>query len=216
MTRPLSRRDLVLLALIPPVGWGIHRLLAGRTPLGADLGDRPLVAALLADRAPPAREAAGATLTVVVFTGYQCPACKAAAPALERAAARDSKVRISYRDWPVFGPVSVRAARVAIAAAAQGIYPALHARLMAESRTLTDAVLAEAIAASGGDWPRALVELERRSAAIDRLLADTAQAAFQLGVTGTPAFLIGPVLVKGALDEEAFGRAFAEGREAGR
>jgi protein-disulfide isomerase len=41
-------------------------------------------------------------------------------PALEEAVQRDGKVRVIYKDWPIFGPPSERAASVALACAEQG------------------------------------------------------------------------------------------------
>lgn len=212
----MTRRELAGLGGIALAGWGIHRLLAGAAPVGTDVGARPLAQALLADRSAPAREIGTPTLTVVTFTDYQCPACKRAHPALEQAAASDGAVRLSYRDWPIFGPRSVRAARVALAAAAQGVYPAVHARLMGEARPLDGAVVRAAVERSGGDWAEVLARLERDGAKIDALLAETARAAFQLGIAGTPAYLIGAILVVGALDEAGFVEAFARAREARR
>ena len=160
------------------------------------------------------RKVAEPTLTLVVFTDYQCPACKRAHPAMERALARDGHVRVVYVDWPVFGQVSERAARVALASERQGVYPAVHSRLMAEDRPLTDAVLREAVERAGGDWSRLRRDLVAHGPAIDRQLGRNRQTAFGLGIPGTPAYLAGPVLIKGALDEDEFRRAFAEGRAA--
>lgn len=216
MTRPVTRRELASLGAIGVAGWGVHRLLAGAAPVGVDVGENPIAQTLLADRSAPAREIGAPTLTVVVFTDYQCPSCKLAHPALEGAAADDGAIRLSYRDWPIFGPRSIRAARVAIAAAAQGVYPAVHARLMAEAHPLEWPVLREAVERSGGDWAQVSARLDRDGATIDALLSETARAAVLLGIAGTPAYLIGPVLVTGALDEPRFVRAFAEGREASR
>jgi protein-disulfide isomerase len=216
LARPVTRREVAGLGVIALAGWGIHRLLAGAAPVGADVGHKPIAQALLADRSAPAREVGRPTLTVAVFTDYQCPACKLAHPALEQAATRDGAVRLSYRDWPIFGPRSMRAARVAIAAAVQGVYPALHGSLMTETRALDEPVLREAVAGSGGDWAQVLSRLERNGAGVDALLSETARATVLLGIAGTPAYLIGPLLISGALDEAGFVRAFAEGREANR
>jgi hypothetical protein len=87
---------------------------------------------------------------------------------------------------------------------------------MAEVRPLDEPVLREAVERSGGDWAEVLARLRRDGAAIDRQLAETARATFLLGLAGTPGYLIGPILVSGALDSPGFGRAFAQAREATR
>ena len=207
-----KRKDLLILALLVLAACAVQRWLAGTRPIGTELRGNPTVAALLADTRAPRRDVAEPTLTLVVFTDYRCPACKLAAPAMDSAVARDGHVRVIYRDWPIFGPPSVHAARVAIAAARQGIYPTLHSRLMAEGRPLNDEVLREAVERSGGDWGRVERDLALVGRAIDARLADTASAAGGLGIPGTPAYLIGSVLVVGALDEAGFADAFRRGR----
>src|SRR5690606_18407885 len=92
-----------------------------------------------------------ADLTVVMFTDYQCPACRKADPALRAALARDGNVRVVYKDWPVFGERSEYAAKVALAAHRQGIYCAVHHALM-NAPSLDHAALREVIVRAGGDW----------------------------------------------------------------
>jgi protein-disulfide isomerase len=73
----------------------------------------------------PEQGPADATLRLAVFTDYRCPACRHALRALTEAAERDGKVRMIYKDWPILGPPSERAASIALGCAEQGIYPAV-------------------------------------------------------------------------------------------
>ncbi|KQU62529.1 hypothetical protein ASG67_01630 [Sphingomonas sp. Leaf339] len=196
------------------LGWAVGQLFQSARPVGRDVGDNPVARSLLRDRQVPSSGAADPTLALVVFTDYQCPACRLAAPAMDAAVASDGQVRILYRDWPIFGAASERAARIALAADRQGIYPPLHRLLMAERRRLDDRVLAEAVGAAGGDWHRVLADLRRYDAAITAQLDRTRDAARRLGLAGTPSYLIGPLLVEGAMDEAGFRRAFAAARDA--
>lgn len=157
-------------------------------------------------------EAAGADLTMVAFTDYRCPACRVAAPAMDAAVAADGRMRVLYRDWPIFGAPSLQAARVALAAGYQHRYAAVHRRLMAEPRALDDAVLRQAVRAAGGDLLRLAQDLDRHDAAIAARLAANAEAAAQLGLPGTPGWLIGTRLHVGALDRDGFAAAFAAAR----
>ena len=150
-----------------------------------------------------------------MFTDYQCPACRASEGAMQEAAARDGKVRIVYKEWPIFGPRSERAARVALASAYQAIYPAVHHALMTGSRP-DDAMLRETIERAGGDWRQLERDLETHRADIDAELARNRMHAFSLGLEGTPAYLVGPILVKGGLSEAQFLRTIAAAREAKR
>lgn len=151
---------------------------------------------------------------MVVFTDYQCVPCRAGHPTMKAAVRAAGDVRIIFRDLPVRGPASEQAARLALAAQAQGRYPAVHDALMSERRRLDEAVLRDVLTAAGVDWRRA----EREAASdprIDAQLARNGTDALQLGVAGTPAYLIGSYRVIGTLSEREFRKAFAQAREAG-
>jgi protein-disulfide isomerase len=128
---------------------------------------------------------------------------------------KDGHVRIVYKDWPIFGAISEEAARIAIASDRQGIYPAVHRRLMSERRPLNEQIMREAVTNSGGNWAQIQSDLRDHSADIERQLGLNRRDAFSLGLAGTPAYLIGPTLVSGGLDEQEFRGVFAESREEG-
>lgn len=211
----MSRRHMLLLLLVVVIGWGVGQIVVRLRPAGTDVGDLAAVQAVLSGRGFPSVEVGAPTLTLVVFTDYLCPACRAADPATAAAIARDGHVRIVYRDYPIFGPVAENVARVAIAADRQGVYPALHRRLMVERRPLDGAVLREAVEAVGGDWAQLQRDRVARAAEIEAQLATTRAQAAAIGITGTPGYLAGPVLAVGARDEAGFAKLFAQGRAAG-
>lgn len=212
MGQPITRKDLLQIMIVVLLGWGAAQLLRTSAPLGRDMSSNVRALAMLHDDASPRRDAAAPTLTMVVFTDYQCPACKLASPAMNAAIAKDAHVRVIYRDWPIFGPRSEHAARIALASARQGIYPAVHDRLMAERRQLDEPVLREAVESAGGDWDRLQHDLGTESTRIDAGLNRNAADAASIGAVGTPAYLIGALLITGALDEREFRRAFAAAR----
>ncbi len=144
------------------------------------------------------RDSAGADVTLVVFTDYQCGACRLGQRSDDGGAtARSEGTGVVYKDWPIFGARSQRAARIALAASYQGIYPALHHALM-ESPGVEDADLQREIAAAGGNREQVLRDLERHGGEIDAQLARNATQAYALGLGGTPGYLAGPYLVRGA------------------
>jgi protein-disulfide isomerase len=55
-------------------------------------------------------------------------------------------------------------------------------------------------------------DLLAQGPAIEKRITATKWDAFALGLQGTPAYLIGPVLVRGALTEREFARAFRHAR----
>lgn len=209
----MDRRQWLALAGLVAGGAGAAWLLRRAVPIGDDIGYLAAARAALADATAPAIGPADADLTMAIFTDYRCAACRASYPDLIRALRADGRVRLLVFDWPVFGEWSRAAARVALAAARQGRYHAVHDRLMTDPRAIDAAMLADVVTQAGGDWPRVERDLKDHADAIDARLADTAQVALTLGLPGTPSYLIGPYLVAGALAEAEFRRAFAQVRE---
>ena len=136
MPGPLNRRQLAGLGAVVVGGWAVGQVLRRTAPIGRDVG--PTADLILAGNGSPEDGPADATLRLAVFTDYRCPACRHGFSALEEAVQRDGKVRVIYKDWPIFGPPSERAASVALACAEQGVYPTVHRALMTDSRTIDD------------------------------------------------------------------------------
>ncbi len=207
----IARHPKASLAIAAAVGLLASYLIRG----GSDrqiLPLTPVVEAVLNDPETPRVGSPASPVTIVVFTDYQCPICRGTDPALERLLRRDGRVRVMFKDWPILGPGSRLAARTALAADRQGRYLAMHRALMATRLPLTEANMPTIGRAAGVDWPRLTVDLARDGVAIDRLLARQSQQAWSLGLEGTPAYLVGPLLVRGGLDDRALARAIAEAR----
>ena len=104
-----------------------------------------------------------------------------------------------YKEWPILGPVSELAAKVALAIWKRdpGRYEAFHAALLsAKGRLTRDAVFA---AAQGLGFDVAQLKSEMQSPDIASDLARNKALASSLGITGTPAFVVGERLVPGAV-----------------
>lgn len=209
----LNRKDILWLCAVIAIAALFSWLLRAQRPVGENVSDNPLALAVRDDRTSPVEGGAAADITLIVFTDYRCPACRAAYPGMKRAVAKDGKVRIVYKDWPVFGEVSERAAEVAIASDLQHIYPLVHDRLMTGPANSDDALKA-AVERSGGNWHRLQSDLAINKANISAQIGRVRMQAFQLRLGGTPGYLIGPILVRGALKEGEFRRAFKEARKA--
>lgn len=87
---------------------------------------------LAVDKNSVTRGSKTAPITLVEFYDYQCSACAATYPQLEKFLDTDfakQNVRVVYRSFPFFGPASVYAAKMVIAAKGQGKGIALHQAL---------------------------------------------------------------------------------------
>lgn len=201
--RRIRPREWALLALISVAALALGIWLRGGRETGMDLSDTMDVAAIAAAPGFPATGPADAPVTILVFSDYACPVCRRTEPLLEAAAQGEGGVRIVERDWPILGPESLRAARVALAADRQGIYAEVHDALMRPTG-LDEATLRRAVEDAGGDWARLQRDLAEHGPEIDALLSRTAQDALQLGLPGTPGYLIGPIRIAGAASERQF------------
>ncbi len=172
----------------------------------------PVVAGVLDDPGSPRAGSNNANVTVVIFTDYRCGICQATDPALERLLAKDPKVQVIFKDWPIRGADSTLAAHAALAADRQGRYRAFHTALMA-SRGPLDPPRIERIAAEAGlDVARLRADQIAHAPEIDAQLRRHAFQALGLGLAGTPAYLVGPYLIQGGLDERQLAVAVRRAR----
>ncbi len=168
--------------------------------------------AVVDDPVAPKRVGQAYDVTVVEFSDYNCPYCRRMEPVLNALVAADPKVRIVYRDWPIFGPASREAARAAVASQWQGKHAAFHEALLTSPARLDSAGIKAAAAKAKMDWPRLQRDLKTRGAEIDALLARTNAIARAIGFNGTPALIVGSQVVAGAVDLPTLRRLVATAR----
>lgn len=212
MQRPIDLQTLFLVLLVM-LGLGVAHCLQSSRPVGRSVSGSQAIVDILEGGGSPETVFGKADLTIVIFVDYQCPACRSGHLALDRAIQKDGNIRLVYKDWPLLGDRSMRAAQVALAAGSMGIYPKVHGRLMA-ARSLDEASLRGAIIGAGGDWDRLQAQLTADRQGIADQLAANRSDALALGLQGTPAYLVGSILVEGAATEEEFLRVFRQARAA--
>ncbi|MCO5132138.1 MAG: DsbA family protein [Xanthobacteraceae bacterium] len=153
-------------------------------------------------------------VTIVEYFDYNCPYCRKLAPELAQVVFDDGKVRMVFKDWPILGPVSVYASKMALATKYQGKFAEAHEALMSTSSRLTEARVRELLAKAGIDVERATRDMEAHGGDIDRVLARNAEQAKAFGFRGTPSFIVGKFRVPGILTMAQFERAIADARAA--
>lgn len=164
------------------------------------------------DSVAPTIAPQGHDVTVVVFADYQCPFCRKLHPTLETLVDEDPKVKLVYRDWPVFGPASEEAARAAIASTWQDKHAEFNDALMTMSGRVSSESIRAAADRAGVDWAQLQSDLTAHKDEIDGALRRNAQYAAMLGLQGTPALLVGPYLIPGAIDETGLREAVSLAR----
>ena len=136
-------------------------------------------------------------VTIVEFFDYRCGFCKRVAPVVEKALAKDKKIRIVYKEFPVLGPNSVLAARAALASRAQGKYLAFHKALMKAKISYDETSIMKIATSVGIDTAR--LKKDMQAPDIQAYIVKTRALARSLGIRGTPAFVIGEQMFPGAL-----------------
>lgn len=166
----------------------------------------------LEDELAPRVQPAAFDTTIVMYTDYQCPYCRKAHAALTDLLATDKKVRILYRDWPIFGPASEQSARLAIASKWQGRHAQFHDALMRTPGKLSDETIRAAAKKAGVDWARLQQDLKTHGPEIEALLQRNDLQANALGLDGTPGFIIGNTFVPGGVELAGFKELVKEAR----
>jgi protein-disulfide isomerase len=169
---------------------------------------------VLRDPEIPALGNPNGDVTIVEYFDYQCPYCKKVDPELMRVAQEDGKVRVVFKDWPIFGAASTYAAKMALASKYQNKYPEAHKALISAKSKLTEAGVRDLLEKAGIDVARTTADLAANQKAIDALLARNNAQAEAFGFQGTPAFIIGTFRVPGVLDAGGFKQAISDARKA--
>lgn len=146
-----------------------------------------------------------APVVIVEYAEFQCPYCRQFAeqtqPKIVRDYVKTGKVRLEWRDFPYLGQESKTAARAGRAAARQGKFWEYHDALFAQehelnSGTFTKEFLVDQAGKLGLDTDRFARDMDSPKVK-QAVRADLAEGS-TLGVTGTPAFVIGTTPMLGA------------------
>lgn len=200
-----------MLALL---GTGAATLAAPSLARAQRAGAEPNEAAVLRDPDVPVIGNPDGDIAVVEWFDYQCPYCRKLEPELRQVVQDDGKVRLVLKDWPILGPVSAVAARMALACKFQDKYREAHDAMMGVNSKLTEPRIDELLAGVGIDVDRAKRDLAANAKAIDAVLARNNEQAEGLGFNGTPSFIVGKFRVPGVLTMEQFGQVIADARKA--
>lgn len=155
-------------------------------------------------------------VTVVEFFDYNCGYCKRALADMEKVLATDPKVRFVLKELPILGPDSLDAHRVsnAVRLIAPEKYGDFHRALLGSTGTATEESAIEVAAALGiseADIRKSMAENPN-----DQLVRDAYTLATNLGVTGTPTYIVGNEALFGAIGDDALQEKIANVRACGK
>lgn len=138
-------------------------------------------------------------VTVVEFFDYNCGYCRRAMPDVVKLVDNDDKVKVVFKELPIFGQDSEDAARGALAAKNQGKYFEMHQKLFTAPGKANKEKVLRIANEIGLDVPQ--LEKDMDSDEIAEALAETNDLAKALQLQGTPLYLIGDRIIPGAPDD---------------
>lgn len=139
-------------------------------------------------------------VTIVEFFDFNCGYCKQAAPDIKALIDKDPNLRVVLKDFPVLGEGSLQASSIGLAVKFSSDNAAaekFHNALISQKGRIDGARALELVDELGLD--RQAIEAQAGSQKIRDIITANFAIASTLGLTGTPAFIIGDQVIEGAV-----------------
>ncbi|MDR3423878.1 MAG: DsbA family protein [Alphaproteobacteria bacterium] len=151
-------------------------------------------------------------VTVVEFYDYQCGYCKMSEEGVDRLLKDDKNVKFIYKEFPILGAASIEAAKASVASVKQGKFQIFHDALMNKKEHLTSDVIYQIAKESGLNVEKLKKDMAEKSVSDD--INDSLKLGQDIGVRGTPMFIINDNVYPGALQYEQLKKAVDDTRAA--
>lgn len=152
-------------------------------------------------------------VTIVEFMDYNCGWCKKSMSEVTTLLESDDKVRVVFKEFPIFGEHSEYAARAALAAAKQNKYWELHQAMFSHDGQVTTDVVNQLAEGLGLDMAKLKTDIESKE--VGESIAANMQLGKELAINGTPAFIIDDQVYGGYLPIDRLVSSIAEVRANG-
>jgi protein-disulfide isomerase len=151
-------------------------------------------------------------VTIVEFFDYRCGYCKKFHPVMTELLKTDKNIRVVLKEFPILGPDSNAAAQAAIAALrlAPERYLDFHNGLMEARGKLSKSRIQDIAAETGLDIKQMAAAMA--SPEIRKIVEANYGQAKNLGINGTPGFVVGDTIVPGFINLAQMRSLVAEAR----
>ncbi|MEM9469291.1 MAG: DsbA family protein [Pseudomonadota bacterium] len=139
-------------------------------------------------------------ITVVEFFDYNCGYCRKALEEIEKLLAEDDQVKVVLIDMPILGPQSQEASKWSVAAANQGKYFEYHRAIMNHNGPKDISALKKLAKDVGLDVKE--LEKDKESIPVGNMIKANLDKARELGIQGTPGFMIEDEVARGFITAE--------------
>jgi protein-disulfide isomerase len=152
----------------------------------------------------PVKGLANAKITIVEFSDFECPYCSRVVPTLSDLFKEyPGQIKLVFKNNPLpMHPRAIPAAKAFLSAGEQGKYWEMHDKLFAEQKDLSDAnifKIAQQLKLNMDQFKKSYLSNKWDA----RIQAEQKQAQ-ELGMGGTPSFLVNGVSLYGARPKEQF------------
>ena len=148
-------------------------------------------------------------ITIYEFSDYNCGFCKRVFSRLMQVVEDDGNIRLIIKEYPILAESSVTAARLALHAAEIGKFEPVHHALMQWRGAITPAMLTELATKHG--ISNFTIETRDNDPTIAKLVQNR-HIGQALNITGTPSFIIGDEIIRGAISKAEFIKAIRRAR----
>ena len=169
---------------------------------------------LFENRDDPRYEPSNSSAVVVKFFDYNCGYCKRSYNTIKALIAQDKNVTVVFKEFPVLGASSMDLARIAIAVNMinSDKYFEFHSKLMTTTTRAKEEVIKLASSILNVGVSNINKTLKNKASAINKILDNNHKLAQDLGITGTPTFVVGDELIVGAVGIETIKSAIDKTR----
>ncbi|MGE0281490.1 MAG: DsbA family protein [Rhizobiaceae bacterium] len=150
-------------------------------------------------------------VSMVEFFDYNCPYCRQVTPIMDEAEKADPKLRVVYKEFPILGPNSMFSAKAALAIHRQGKYLDFHREMMLDRGVADEAKVIRIAGKIGADIER--MKSDMNNPAIAAMIEKNLALAQTLRINGTPGFVIGEQIARGAIDLKTMQSLIQEARD---
>ena len=172
-------------------------------------------AAIFSNPSDPVVGNLNGSVTIVEFFDYNCGYCKRAMNDMLSMMESDSELRFVLKEFPILGEDSQDAHRVAHAFndLMPESYMEFHVRLLNHNGRANGDVAMRIATELGAD--EAALQARMKNGALNDRIRATYKLADDLGINGTPAYVVGDEVVAGALGEQVLTTKVANVRQCG-
>jgi protein-disulfide isomerase len=129
------------------------------------------------------------SIVLTEFLSYECGHCREMGPLVEHLIKNNPNLKVILLYWPFQGNDAIYAAKVAIAAKAQGKFAQLHDAFMAFAEPLNKDAVDKIVKKVGLNEAKLQQDIKQMENAVNAGLKDNSKLAENLKLVGTPTFV---------------------------